>query len=86
MKTGITLAILRQDGKTPVEKDKLMRCEIGIAISCFRRDRIRPGTLFGPDDLDRSNEDKVFTTSIGSVGARKKEERLEGGKKLEKCL
>ena len=68
---GITLAIFRNEGNCPVEKDILK-----ISLNCrempfFRGSKIFTGILFRPVDLWESNEDIINDISVLSVGVKK---------------
>ena len=63
---GITLAVFRQIGYIPEEKERLKISTSCVKISFFSNFNILVGTLFGPEDLLSLSEDimeiKLLTT------------------------
>ena len=80
-------AVLSKDGKTPVVKEKLNKSANCFKISCFRRNNILKGILFGPEALlDELREDMTLTISSLSVGCRNIVLSLSLERLSEKCL
>ena len=73
LNTGITLDTLSAQGKTPAEKDLLIKVEIGSEISRLSSLRTLTGILFGPEDFEAENEPITLAISSGDVGVKKME-------------
>ena len=77
LKTGITLETLSAEGKTPAEKDLLIKVEMGSEISRLSILRTLTGMLLGPEDFEVENEPITLVICSGVVGAKKWNEGLE---------
>ena len=86
LKTGITLAVFKLDGKIPVVNERLMIFERGPEISFLTEDRMWGGMLKGPEDLFRFREVIQSVISTESVGDRKIVLLTGFFRKVEKCL
>ena len=78
---GITLAVFKDVGYIPEEKERLKVSTRCVEISFFSNFNILVGILFGPIDVGPENllslrEDIMEITSSLSVGVMKKEFKL----------
>ena len=71
LKTGTTLEILREEGKTPVSSDLLIKKEIWVEKSWFKSLRSLTGILLGPLDLEGEKELMILPISSGVDGEKK---------------
>ena len=82
----MTLDTLNAEGKTPAEKDLLIKVEMGSEISRLSSLRTLTGMLLGPEDFEVENEPITLVISSGVVGAKKMEWGFGILKNLEKWL
>ena len=72
---GITLAILRREGNTPVEKERFTSFDRIPDRASWIESKISRGMLLGPEDLPFL-EKKTFETSCEQTGLRKNDRWL----------
>ena len=77
----MTLLVFNINGKTPREKERLKSSVDWDETSLINNLRILVGILFGPIAFEGLRDNIIFLTSISSVGLRKKEFILTGGRK-----
>ena len=77
----MTLLVFNIIGKTPWEKVRLKSSVNWDEIPLINNFRIFVGILFGPIIFEGLRDNIIFLTSILSVGLRKKEFILIGGRK-----
>ena len=77
----MTLLVFNIIGKTPWEKERLKSSVNWDEIPLINNFRILVGILFGPIIFEGLRDNIIFLTSILSVGLRKKEFILIGGRK-----